>query len=67
VLFDDVWERPGLCKRDRSLITCAVPVALNRTEQLERRAPSTTVLRRRRSESWSPNQGGLSRLARPPL
>ena len=35
VLFGDVWERPGLAKRDRSLITVATLVALNRTEQLE--------------------------------
>jgi 4-carboxymuconolactone decarboxylase len=34
VLFGDVWERPGLKKRDRSLITVATLVALNRTEQL---------------------------------
>ena len=34
VLFGDVWERPGLKKRDRSLITVAALVALNRTEQL---------------------------------
>ena len=34
VLFADVWERPGLSKRDRSLITVATLVALNRTEQL---------------------------------
>ncbi len=34
-LFGDVWERPGLSKRDRSLITCAALVALNRTEQLK--------------------------------
>ncbi|SJZ41397.1 4-carboxymuconolactone decarboxylase [Enhydrobacter aerosaccus] len=33
VVFGDVWERPGLSKRDRSLITCAALVALNRTEQ----------------------------------
>ena len=33
VLFGDVWERPGLSKRDRSLITCATLIALNRTEQ----------------------------------
>ena len=33
VLFGDVWERPGLSKRDRSLITCAALIALNRTEQ----------------------------------
>jgi 4-carboxymuconolactone decarboxylase len=35
VLFGDVWERPALSKRDRSLITCAALVALNRTEQLK--------------------------------
>ena len=34
VLFDDVWNRPGLSPRDRSLITVASLVALNRTEQL---------------------------------
>lgn len=34
VLFGDVWARPGLSKRDRSLITVATLVALNRTEQL---------------------------------
>src|SRR5689334_12516758 len=35
VLFGDVWERPGLSKRDRSLITVAALVALNRSQQLE--------------------------------
>lgn len=35
VLFGDVWERKELSKRDRSLITCAALVALNRTEQLK--------------------------------
>ena len=34
VLFGDVWERPGLSKRDRSLITVANLIALYRTEQL---------------------------------
>ena len=34
VLFDDVWERKELSKRDRSLITVAALVALNRTEAL---------------------------------
>jgi 4-carboxymuconolactone decarboxylase len=34
VLFGDVWERPGLSKRDRSLITVAALVALYRHEQL---------------------------------
>jgi 4-carboxymuconolactone decarboxylase len=34
VLFGDVWERPELSKRDRSLIVCAVQVATYRPEQL---------------------------------
>jgi 4-carboxymuconolactone decarboxylase len=34
VLFGDVWERPGLSKRDRSLITVAALVTLYRPEQL---------------------------------
>ena len=33
-LFGDVWERPGLSKRDRSLITVATLIALYRTGQL---------------------------------
>ncbi|HEX5369459.1 MAG TPA: carboxymuconolactone decarboxylase family protein [Dehalococcoidia bacterium] len=33
-LFGDIWERPGLSKRDRSLITIAVNTALYRTDQL---------------------------------
>ena len=34
VLFGDVWERPGLSKRDRSLITVAALVANYRTNEL---------------------------------
>jgi 4-carboxymuconolactone decarboxylase len=34
VLFGDVWERPGLSKRDRSLITVAALVALYRGNEL---------------------------------
>ncbi len=34
VLYGDVWERPGLSKRDRSLITVAALTALYRTDQL---------------------------------
>jgi 4-carboxymuconolactone decarboxylase len=34
VLFGDVWERPELSKRDRSLITVAVLTALYRTDEL---------------------------------
>lgn len=34
VLFGDVWERPELSKRDRSLVTVAALVAGGNTEQL---------------------------------
>ena len=34
LVYDDVWERPGLSKRDRSLITIAALVATYRPEQL---------------------------------
>jgi 4-carboxymuconolactone decarboxylase len=34
ILFGEVWERPGLSKRDRSLITVAVLMAGYRTDQL---------------------------------
>ena len=34
VLFGDVWARPGLSRRDRSLITVAALTALCRTDQL---------------------------------
>src|SRR5205823_13121916 len=34
VLFGDVWERPGLSKRERSLITVAALVATYRLEQI---------------------------------
>jgi len=34
VLYGDVWERPGLSKRDRSLITVAALAAMYRNDQL---------------------------------
>ena len=34
VLFGDIWERPGLSKRDRSLVTMVTMIALHRTDQL---------------------------------
>ena len=34
VLYGDVWERPGLSKRDRSLVTVAALIAMNRPDQL---------------------------------
>jgi len=35
VLFNDIWNRPGLAARDKSLITISVLAALGRTDQLE--------------------------------
>ncbi|MDB5413065.1 MAG: 4-carboxymuconolactone decarboxylase [Rubritepida sp.] len=34
VVYGEIWERPGLSKRDRSLITVAALVATYRPEQL---------------------------------
>ena len=34
VVYDDIWERTQLSKRDRSMITVAALIALNRSEQL---------------------------------
>ena len=35
VLFGDVWERPQLSKRDRSLVTVAALTAMYRSDQLK--------------------------------
>jgi 4-carboxymuconolactone decarboxylase len=40
VLFGDVWERPQLSKRDRSLITCVALVATGKTEQMDFHFPN---------------------------
>jgi 4-carboxymuconolactone decarboxylase len=34
VLYGDIWERPQLSKRDRSLVTVAALIAMNRPDQL---------------------------------
>lgn len=34
VLFGDVWSRPGLSPRDRSLVTVSALIAMNRPDQL---------------------------------
>lgn len=34
VLFGDVWARPGLSQRDRSLVTISALIAMNRPDQL---------------------------------
>ena len=48
VLFGDVWERPNLSKRDRSLIVCATLIATYRPEQLRR--PSAARAGQRRDQ-----------------
>ncbi|MGH3626261.1 MAG: carboxymuconolactone decarboxylase family protein [Sciscionella sp.] len=35
VLFDEVWEREGLSKRDRSLVTISALTALGKMDQLQ--------------------------------
>ena len=35
VVYGDVWGRPGLSKRDRSLITVAALIAMSRGDQLK--------------------------------
>ena len=35
VLFDDIWRRPGLSPRDRSLVTVASLIALYRSNELK--------------------------------
>ena len=39
VLNRDLWERPQLSQRDRSLITCAALVCMSKTEQMSTRFP----------------------------
>ena len=51
VVYGDVWERPGLSKRDRSLITVATLAALGREKAAGR--PSRARARQR------PQQGGV--------
>lgn len=34
VLFGDIWERPELSKRDRSLVTVTALIAIGQTEQM---------------------------------
>jgi 4-carboxymuconolactone decarboxylase len=34
VLYADIWERPQLSKRDRSLVTASALIAMNRPDQL---------------------------------
>ena len=43
VLFGEIWERPQLSKRDRSLITCTALVALGGTEQMGTHFPRALV------------------------
>jgi 4-carboxymuconolactone decarboxylase len=35
LIYGEIWERPGLSRRDRSLITVAALLAMGRDKQLE--------------------------------
>ena len=48
VIYGDIWERPGLSKRDRSLIVVATLIATYRPEQLK--GSSRQGARQRRHE-----------------
>jgi 4-carboxymuconolactone decarboxylase len=50
VIYGDIWERPGLSKRDRSLIVVATLIATYRPEQLKGHLAgrSTTASRKTR-------------------
>ena len=66
LIFGDVWERPGLGKRDRSLVTIAALVSRYRPEQLEvhiGRALDNGVTAEELAETHHP-PGLLRRLAR---
>lgn len=39
ILFDEVWERPELSKRDRSLVTVSALIAMGNAEQLNFHIP----------------------------
>src|ERR1700712_5063426 len=49
-LFGDIWERPELSKRDRSLIVCAVVTATYRPGQLRRHLPRALAHGRTKTE-----------------
>lgn len=56
VLFGDIWQRPALSPRDRSLITLSALVAMYRPEQLawHLKLARKTALRRAKSRSFLP-------------
>jgi 4-carboxymuconolactone decarboxylase len=59
VLFGDIWERPGLSKRDRSLVTVSALVALNRPDQLR----SHLALARQNGVTETELVGAITQLA----
>ena len=61
VLFGDVWERPGLSKRDRSLITVAALVTAYRPQQMPfhiKRALENGVWVAA-ADKWGPEDGSI--------
>lgn len=59
VLYGDVWARPGLSQRDRSLVTVSALVAMNRPDQL----PSHLALARKNGLSQDELMEAVTHLA----
>jgi 4-carboxymuconolactone decarboxylase len=78
LLFGDIWERPQLSKRERSLVTVAALIALYRLEQLPfhlERAQTNGLRREELAEvathlafyaGWPTAASALGRLAKQP-
>ena len=66
VLFGDIWERPQLSKRDRSLVTVSALIAMNRPDQLRshmaraRESGLTEEELSRPSRIWRSTPAGLT-------
>jgi hypothetical protein len=54
VLFGDVWERPGLSHRDRSLITVATGEFTSCAAQYHAADPGTCAIRQAFAQSKAP-------------
>ena len=67
VLFGDVWARPELSRRDRSLVTVSALIAMNRPDQLRSHLALRSHERRtgrnlsRRSRIWRSMPAGRTR------
>ena len=67
--YGDVWERPGLARRIRSLVVLGMTAAINRPADCSRnfsRSPDPARGFFRRADDFAPARGACLRLARWP-